>query len=196
MRPTDKDPKIQWPVVPECEECRKIWQDAESLFRIVAVLASKEGNAAAEEQWFGSIKRSFDHASGPKWLAEMLSYLTPVEVDGRLHLQVHPAKVAKAMTVLRRTIRGLVHWHKLGTAIPDKRVFADVYRVPFAPEYHDRFTEVILDEDFCRYYYADLRADGEGYHSVWVIQFYRRGTFLGIVSALENGFPWDSEAGH
>jgi len=186
--PSGIDPTIQRPTVPECSECKKIWQDAETQFRNI-VLVAGEPNESVTELWNGPVTRSFDKASGPRWLREFTAQLVPVETsDGPRHA-VYPDRDARVMTVVRRTIRGLCHYHDLGTAIADRRIFARVMRYAIPPAFWERFVPMSLGDQFCRYWYYDLRAEDPDHHSAWVIEFFGRTRFFGIVSANEDGWP-------
>jgi len=91
------------------------------------------------------------------------------------------------MTVVRRIIRGLCHYHKLGTAIADCRVFAQVMRYEIPPTFWQQFVPTSLGDQFCRYWYYDLRAETPDHHSSWVIEFFGRTKFFGIVSSNDAG---------
>ncbi len=158
MQPTNKDPRIQWPVVPECLTCKAIWEDAENQFRNIVVMASKEGNPAAREQWREKITSSFTKPSGRRWFNDLYAQLEEVQIDGRPRHVVYPAKDPSVMLVVRKIVRGLCHYHGLGTAIDDGRVFAYIQRFSIPEEFRDHFVEVNLCEDFCTYYYCDLSA--------------------------------------
>ncbi len=186
--PTAVPSTVQRPTVPECSECKKIWQDAETQFRNIMMVAGVT-NASVQELWDGPVTRSFDKPSGPRWLRDLTSQMVPVETPDSPRHAVYPDRDERVMTVVRRTIRGLCHYHGLGTAIADCQVFAHVMRYAIPPAFWERFVPVNLGDDFCRYWYYDLRAEDPDHHSSWVIEFFGRTKFFAIVSANEAGWP-------
>jgi hypothetical protein len=189
MYPRGLDSRIQRPTVPECMACKKIWQDDEAHFRAIMLMAG-EPNAAVIELWGGPVIGSFNKPSGPRWLRDLYEQMVPVDTPtGPRHL-VYPARDARVMNVIRKIVRGLCHYHHLGTAICDRRVCANVqlFEVPdlFRPE----FVNHSLGDHFCRYSYVDIREMGDGdLHSVWSIEFFGRTRFFGLVTADPEGWP-------
>jgi len=183
--PDDMDRSIQRPTVPECARCKMIWQDAENQFRNIMVLAST-GTGEALHQWNGPIKRSFDKPSGHRWKKDLFVPLVKYDTSDGPALVVYPAKDRRVMIVMRKIIRGLCHYHKLGTEIVEPRVYADVIRQPIPEAMSDQFTHINLGNDFCQYAYCDLRDDNDGFNSAWLFRFYGRCEFMGIVCSNEN----------
>lgn len=186
--PSSVPSNVQRPTVPECVMCKKIWQDAETQFRNI-VLVAGEPNNSVTELWSGPVIRSFDKPSGPRWLRDLTAQMVPVETAAGPRYAVYPDRDSRVMTVVRRIIRGLCHYHNLGTAIADCRVFAQVMRYEIPPAFWERFVPNNLGDQFCRYWYYDLRAEDPDHHSSWVIEFFGRTKFFGIVSANEVGWP-------
>ena len=188
IHPSGCDPTIQRRTVPECSVCKKIWQEAETQFRNIMMVAGAP-NAFVQALWDGPVTRSFDKASGLRWLRDLTAQMVPLETPNGPRHAVYPDRDELVMTVVRRTIRGLCHYHELGTAIADRRVFAHVMRYAIPPTFWERFVPFSLGDDFCRYWYYDLRAEDPDHHSAWVIEFFGRTKFFGIVSASEAGWP-------
>jgi hypothetical protein len=104
------------------------------------VLASA-GNAPALEQFRGPILRSFEKPSGRRWLLDIWKQLIPIEIEEKPAFKVFPDRDPRLMLVVRKIIRELCHFHGLGTAIADDRVFARVLRwqiLPLSHKYHGR----------------------------------------------------------
>lgn len=191
LYPSNTPSTIQRRRVTECAECKKLWEDAEAQFRNILTVAG-EPNDPVLELWNGSVARSFDHKSGARWVRDLAQQLVPVETVGGPRYAVYPDRDHRVMTVIRRIIRGLCAYHKLGTAIADCRVFAQVMRYQIPPAFWERFIAHSLGDDFCRYWYCDLQMEDPDHHSAWVIEFFGRTTFFGIVSANEAGWPKES----
>ena len=114
--------------------------------------------------------------------------MVPIETSAGPQYAVYPDRDERVMTVVRRIIRGLCHCHDLGTAIADCRVFARVMRYEVPPAFWERFEARSLGDHFCRYWFYDLQAEDPDHHSCWVIEFFGRTRFFGIVSANEAGW--------
>lgn len=180
MYPLALDGRIQRRTVPECQKCKGIWQDAEAHFRNMIAISGAP-NDLVLEQWSGPIKRSFGKPSGPKWLDELRSQMVPVEThDGPRHA-VYPAKDKKVMLVVRKIIRGLCHYHKLGTSIEDSRVWADVMHYEIPPAFREEMTWHDLDGQFCVYGYSLLNDHEFNIHSAWSLTFYGNREFFAVV---------------
>jgi hypothetical protein len=188
MYPTNMDPKIQRRTVPECIQCKTIWQDAENQFRNLTVIPSYDKAPPAIEQWRGPIRRSFKKDSGERWFNDIVEQLVPVQTDDGIQVMLFPSEDSRVNLVVRKIVRGLCHYHKLGTAIADRRVVVDSHRETIPPGFYARFVEFDLGEDFCQYAFCDMRTDACKFHSVWVFCFYGHCKFVGFVSTSEEGF--------
>ena len=80
LYPSEVPSCVQRPTVPECAECKKIWQDAESQFRNVMLVAG-EPNDSVRELWYGTVDGSFAKPSGPRWLRDLVEQMVPVETS-------------------------------------------------------------------------------------------------------------------
>jgi hypothetical protein len=132
MYPSNADSRIQRPTVPECSECKKIWQEAENLFRDIMVVAGNP-NSAVMEQWEGPVKRSFQKPSGRKWARALVEQMVATEDTERPMYKIYPANIPEVMLVIRKIIRGLCHYHSIATSVSDERVWADVLRYQLPP---------------------------------------------------------------
>jgi hypothetical protein len=82
--------------------------------------------------------------------------------------------------ILRRIVRGLVHWHRLGTAIPDAGVVCDVMRWQIPPAFEPDFSWHTIAPDFVAYAYNHI--NDKDAHSFWLIRFSKHIVFTGHVS--------------
>lgn len=83
-------------------------------------------------------------------------------------------------------MRGLCHYHSLLSAVPDSRVWVDVYRYPVPAEYLGTMECHHRESDIARYMYTAVNVDP--IHSAWLLTFFEKVTFVGLVSSLEAGF--------
>lgn len=195
MYPADTDARIQRPTVPECDACKVIWADSETQFRNMMVIAGQP-NKSSRELWDDEMKRSFDKASGNRWLLDLVAQLVPVQSASTMCYAVYPQRDDRVMCVVRRMIRGLCHYHKLGSAIADKRVHAQVMTIPIPPAFREQMVKKSLGDTFCQYSYFHFNGADEHFpecHSTWLIRFYERTEFLGLISMSEDG--WVSQTG-
>jgi hypothetical protein len=100
---------------------------------------------------------------------------------------VYPGEDERVMRVARKAIRGLCHYHQVMSPVSDRRVWADVLRYEIPQEllkemeYHHR------EKGIVEYRYQVL--NDPLIHSVWLLTFFERRTFIGMVSTSEDGFP-------
>lgn len=74
------------------------------------------------------------------------------------------------------------------TAVSEKRVWADVLKYQIPEEYLSKMAYEHREQDIADYRYQVLCESG--IHSAWLITFFQRVTFLGLVSLSEDGlFP-------
>jgi hypothetical protein len=101
--PPSLDSRVQRITVPECLDCKMTWQDAETQFRNILMLAG-EPNRQIRELWEGPVTRSFDKASGGRWLTDLAEQLVPVETQDGLRNKVYPSRDQRVMLVVRKII--------------------------------------------------------------------------------------------
>lgn len=175
--------RVQKITVPACLACNKSWQDDEPHFRTM-LLISGEANSVVKELWHGPTRRSFRHADGDRRRREVASQLVPVKrPSGNRHL-VYPARDPRVLRVVRKVIRGLCHKHNLLSPVSDRQVWADIQKFGIPPEFASAFKEAHAEQDILRYQFAPL--DDEHIHSVWILTFFERTPFLGIVFRSED----------
>ena len=184
--PPGFDPRVQRITVPECSQCKTIWQDAETQFRNILTIAG-EPNDHVRELWEGPVTRSFDKPSGPRWLADLVEQLVPVETkDGHRHA-VYPGRDPRVMLVVRKIVRGLCHKERVATAVDDRRVWADVMVYEIPEGFRRQMTWKERGNEFFRYGFAMLNDSEHDIHSAWSLTFFDQREFLGLVSLSEAG---------
>jgi len=185
--PPSLDPQVQRITVPECSRCKQIWQDAETQFRNIMMIAG-EPNAQVRELWEGPVIRSFDKPSGPRWVADLLEQLVSVDTEDGPRHRVYPGRDQRVMLVVRKIIRGLCHKEGVATAVDDRRVGAVVMVYNIPEEFRREMTWRQLGNEFFRYGFAVLNDSEYGIHSAWSLTFFERREFFGAVSLSESGW--------
>jgi hypothetical protein len=185
MYPSDTGPNIQRRTVPECSECKKIWQDAENQFRNVMVIAGTP-NKAAMEQWDGPIKRSFKKPSGRKWAKALVDQMVATKNSKDPLYKIYPANDPDVMLVIRKIIRGLCHYHQIDTAINDQRVWADILRYPIPAYLKENREWFNLGAKFFDYAFELTNDKIVNIHSSWYLRFYEQREFVGCVVMSES----------
>lgn len=165
--------------MPECDECQTIWTDAETQFRNILVVAGDPNNSV-REKW-NTVLRSFSKPSGKKWAIDLYKAMTPVATESGTQYMVYPYKDPRVNLVLRKIIRGLSAYHKVGEFVPDEHVW-----VGYAPEtlpssIRNEFFMFSLGDDFVKYGFTSF-GDHPEMRSGWIIRFYESRDFIGIIS--------------
>jgi len=172
--------------VPACNRCNNSWSDDEAHFRNV-LLVSGDPNEAVKEIWNTKALRSFNEVDGHKRVRELLKQMHKVQTSTGERWAIYPASDESVMRIVRKVIRGLCHYHSVMSPVSDKRVWATVQRYQVPRAFLDEMEHHHREEDIAKYSYCVLNEPP--IHSVWLITFYQRRTFIGMVSTLENGFP-------
>jgi hypothetical protein len=184
--PPSLNSRVQRITVPECMRCKTIWQDAETQFRNILMIAG-EPNSYVRELWDGPVSRSFDKPSGRRWVADLIEQFVSVETEDGSRHKVYPARDERVMLVVRKIIRGLCHAEQVATAVNDRRVWANVMVYKTPEEYRDKMTWKELGNEFFRYGYAVLNDSEFDIHSAWSMTFFERTEFIGLVSLSAAG---------
>jgi hypothetical protein len=171
--------KIQRITVPACQACNGGWADDEPHFRNI-LLISGESTPVVDELWHGKTSRSFEQVDGLRRRRDVRHRLVPVQMAGGERHKVYPADDPRFMRVLRKVIRGLSHHHKVLTPVSDEQMWADVQRFAVPPEFLAEMTVAHADPDIIEYRWAVLPGD-EFVHSCWLLKFFGRTPFIGVV---------------
>jgi hypothetical protein len=176
--PATSNPFISRITVPACRACNGGWSDDEPHFRDVMVLSST-ANPQSLETWRGPTTRAFGYADGKRRAQDLLTLLEPAVVEQEQRFMIYPARDERVLRIVRKAARGLVHHHRISTAVPDGWVWADVQRYHVPPAFEADAISPRTDRPIFRYRYwvlgsADL-------HSAWLLTFYDNCTFLAVV---------------
>lgn len=180
--PSKTTSRVRRITVPACEPCNNGWSGDEAHFRNV-LLMSGESTPVVHELWSGKTKRSFDKCDGRKQAVDLVTQLVPVQTpEGGRHM-IYPGRDPRVMRIVRKVIRGLCHHHGLLSPVSDFQVWADVQQFLVPPEFDALMTVAHAEEDVLRYRFAVI--DGPEQHSCWVLRFFDRTPFFGIVYRSE-----------
>ena len=184
--PSRSNSRIQRLTVPVCSCCNRGWSDDEAHFRNV-LLVSGQPNEAVRELWDIKALRSFREVNGHRRVRDLLQQMHRVETSTGERWTIYPGRDKRVMRIVRKVIRGLCHYHGVMSPVSDERVWADVLKYKVPQEFLDQMEHHHREQDIAEYRYQVLNEPP--IHSAWLITFYKRRTFIGMVSTSEDGFP-------
>jgi hypothetical protein len=170
--------RVQRITVPTCRSCNASWADDEAHFRNVINIAG-DANESALELW-QKTTRSFNKDDGKRRAIDLLQQLEQVSVNGRDRFIVYPGEDERIVRIIRKIVRGLCHFHGVGTAVEEHRVWVDVLKHKVPDEFLKDMPLLHCEPDVFQYRYQVLN-DG-GIHSWWLLTFFERTTFIGTVA--------------
>lgn len=176
--------RVQRLTIPSCNECNKGWSDDEVHFRNILALAG-EPNEARRELWETAIRRSFKKKDGIRRVRDLVEILHPVEIERNDRHMVYPGQDGRVLRIVKKIIRGLCHHHGVMSAVPEKRVWADILKYQIPEEFLSEMAYDHREQDIAEYRYQVVRE--YGIDSAWIITFFQRVTFVGTVSVSEDG---------
>lgn len=177
--PSKAKSRFQRITVDACFDCNNGWSSDEPHFRNVLLVAGNP-NPAVRELWEGKTRRSFAKADGLKRVRDPAPLIAPVETpEGPRHM-IYPAKDERVLRVVRKIVRGLCHHHGLLSPVHDSQVMADIQRFEIQPDLLSEMTPAHAEEDVLSYRYGVV--DEPEIHSAWLLTFFGRTPFFGIVS--------------
>ena len=179
--------KVSRITVPACFKCNNGWSSDEPHFRALMQMAST-ANRPATELWRAKTLPSFAKADGLSRLQSVYERMKPIEMNGQQRFMVYPAQDPRVLRIARKAVRGLLHHHKLLTAVPEVDVWVDVLRFRFPPAFEEEFvTPPATDPQVFSYrYWLSRESD---LHSAWTLRFFESCTFLAVVGP-DIGTPW------
>lgn len=175
--------KVQRITVPECRRCGEIWKDAEDNFRSLMVLCAADENPHAAEQWDGPIRRAHDRElDGKQRMRDVLKWVVKRETPEGEVRKLFPGTIENIHIVVRKMVRGLCHWHKLGTQVKDHQILSmgQFENQPPADAHAVEFNH--LPGTF-RYSYFHRHLEADVFHVTWLLTFYEAVSFISFVSA-------------
>ena len=176
--------RLQRLTVPACNNCNNGWADDEAHFRNILTLAGDPTTEERDELWSSTIRRSFGQSDGVRRMKELLQQMKPTEAQGSQRYVVNPGDDPRVRRIIRKIIRGLSYHHGLNWPVPDDRVRADVLRYDFPDDLLVQMHYQHRDADIVEYWYEAPK--DETYDSAWLLRFYRRVRFVGLVYAADS----------
>lgn len=182
---------VQRITVPECMNCKAIWQDAEDEFRSFMVLGAEGDNDHANEQWDGPVNRSFQRKEdGIQRMEAVLRYLAPRQTSSGEGPRLFPHRSKNVHLVVKKMVRGLCHHHGLATQVPDCAVLSGPF--PNSPPAH---VKSVVKFDYLpgvfRYSYFSVLKQPQRIYLHFLLTFYERVSFLGMVSTKRH-LEWEA----
>jgi hypothetical protein len=116
---------------------------------------------------------------------DLVEILHPIEIDGNNRQMVYPGQDDRVLRIVRKIIRGLCHHHGVMSAVSEKRIWADILKYQIPKEFLSEMACEHREQDIAEYRYQVLRECG--IDSAWLITFFQRVTFVGVVSLSEDG---------
>lgn len=178
--------KVQRLKVKSCSNCNGSFADDEAYFRNVLTIAG-ELNAAQKELWETKVLRSFDEIDGLRRRHDVVSQMKPVNTDTGIRYKIYPGEDDRVIRVVKKVVKGLCCYHKVLTPVSDHRIWVDVLKYAIYPEFLDQMRHHHREQDIAEYRYQVLNE--YEIHSIWLITFFEKMTFIGLVSMSEDGFP-------
>jgi hypothetical protein len=164
--------------VPACGACNRGWSDDEAHFRNVLLVAG-EPNDAVAELWASKAMRSFYDIDGRRRVTELFKLMKPVIVEDQKRWMIYPGKDERVIRVVRKIVRGLSSFHRIESAIQERRVWADVLKFQIPDYLTDSVTFHHREADILRYWYEAY--DEGDLSSLWLLTFFERRTFVASV---------------
>jgi hypothetical protein len=185
MYPESGFEKVQRITVPECRRCGGIWKDAEDNFRSLMALCAIGKSEQATAKWDGPIRRAHDRQEdGQQRIHELLKWVVTTEMPEGEDARLHPSSVENINIVLRKMVRGLCHFHKLGTQIHDEAVLVlGEFENQLPGEMRKKAMEFNHLPGVFRYAYLNRRLEPDTFHVTWFLCFYEIVGFIVLVSA-------------
>ncbi len=174
---------VQRITVPECARCSAIWKDAEDKFRSLMVMCATVSNEYATAQWEGRIRRAHGREQdGTQRMRDLLKWVvTQTTPDGE-EWKLYPGSIEDIHIVIRKMVRGLCHWHKLGTQVKDHQVLV-VGQYENQPPTDAHAVEFNHVPGVFRYSYFHRHLEASVFHVTWLLTFYEVLSFISHVSA-------------
>ena len=84
-----------------------------------------------------------------------------------------------------KVVRGLCHHHQVMSAVPESQVWVDVMKYRIPEEFLMEMTYVTpREQNIAEYRYSVL--EDHGIHSAWLITFFEKVTFIGLILSSDN----------
>ncbi|ESY29548.1 hypothetical protein NKK48_00700 [Mesorhizobium sp. C386A] len=171
--------RFQRIVIPTCATCNNGTADDDAHFRNVVTIAGDQ-NPAVTELWEGPITRSFGKADGRRRALDLLALMSPIEHETGERYMIYPGRDPRVLRIVRKIVRGLSYRHGLRWPVSDDEVFVDVLKTHIHEDLIASLNVAHAERDILNYRYGRIE-DSPGIESGWLLRFYERTVFIGIV---------------
>jgi hypothetical protein len=137
-------------------------------------------NEPVKELWQGKVRRSFNHGDGRRRLFDLIAQFHEVDSPQGVQHWVYPGSDERVMRVVRKVIRGLSHHHGILTPVSDEQIWAGIQRYQVPPAFLEEMAPRHAESDIIQYRYG-LTSDDPFLSSCWLLKFYERTPFFGVV---------------
>jgi hypothetical protein len=166
--------------IPGCSGCNRGFSDDEAHFHSVLLLAGKSNDLVAD-MWHGKAARRFAEIDGQRRLKDVIKLMKDVVVDGSDRSLIYPASDLRIIRVVKKMVRGLCHYHRVETAVPENEVFVDVMRFQTPTGILEGMAHDERDPRVARWWYWVNDGDDDAPRSAWLIELYERTRFIATV---------------
>ncbi|MER9455609.1 hypothetical protein [Mesorhizobium sp. M0478] len=173
------DSRFQRIVIPTCATCNNGTSDDDVHFRNVVTIAGDQ-NSSVTELWEGPITRSFGKVDGRRRAQDLLALMSPIEQETGERYMIYPARDPRVLRIVRKIVRGLSYRHGLRWPVSDEEVFVDVLKTQIPENLIESLEVAHAEPDILDYRYGRIE-DTTGLESGWLLRFYERTVFIGIV---------------
>jgi len=171
--------------IPSCNICNNGWADDEAHFRNFLALAGPPNNIR-QELWETTINRGLHQIDGPRRIQDIINALQSVEINGDLRYKIYPGQDNRVSRVVKKIVRGLSHHHGIQSVVPESCVWVDIMEYQVPDELLAQMIYTHREPDIVEYRYAIVQENG--IQSAWLITFFERVTFIGIIWSTEHDF--------
>ncbi|PAQ08133.1 hypothetical protein [Mesorhizobium temperatum] len=179
--------RFQRITIAACEACNNGTADEDTHLRNVLLVAG-DANDAVREIWESSFQPRMSGGDGRRRAKQLFDIMRPAPDAGANRHRIYPAEDPRIVKSIRKVIRGLSRHYGLHYPVSDGRVFADVLRQPVPLYLLDDMQQASAEPDILTYRYQ-IVTDTPGLLSAWLLTFYERTTFVGLVYADEESNP-------
>jgi len=174
--------RVQRITVPACETCNKSWCDDEPHFRNILLMAGTP-NKVVKELWNDKALRSFTKKDGHRRKANVIAQLIRTQTPEGFRDMLYPGRCERVLRIVRKVIRGMCFYHHLIWPVTDRQVWADIMCFQVPADFLNAMTSAHAEQEIIEYRYEVIAEDD--IHSWWLLTFYERTTFIGIVFQSE-----------
>ena len=147
------------------------------------MLVAGDTNPAVQELWTTTARRGFTDRDGRRRIQDLAGGLVEVQVDGQRRYMIYPGQDARVLRIIKKVVRGLAHYHRVETAIPESRITADVLKFKIPDVVSRSIQYQHREADISQYWYDSPKHDE--FSSIWLLKFFERRSFIAFVSHVE-----------